>query len=82
MGILEFIGSLFDNSSSSASTEISSWSGGESTMSSHISSGSDWSPSANDAFGTAAGDFQCASEASSAFPSFEATTDTWGSINS
>ena len=82
MGILEFIESLFEDSSPSASSESSSWNDSGSTMSSDISSGTDWSPSASDAFGTAAGDWQCASEASSAFPSFDVTTDTWGSINS
>ncbi len=39
-------------------------------------------PSAFNAFGTAACDIQCASEASSITPSFSCTTDTWGSIGS
>lgn len=82
MGILEFIDSLFDNASPSASIENSSGSDSGASVSSDISSGTDWSPSVNDAFGTAAGEWQCASEASSAFPSFDVTTDTWGSINS
>ena len=36
-------------------------------------------PSAFNSYGTAASDFQCAGEASSASPSFSCTEETWGS---
>lgn len=78
VSILEFFGSLFDSSSPSLSDS--------SSLSDHASSvgssGCDWSPSVNNAFGTAAGEFQCASEASSLYPEFSCTQSTWGSIDS
>lgn len=87
MGFLEFFSNIFDssNSSSDPPPDLSSSDHivSSDTGSSLISTTDDtWSPSANDAFGTAAGDWQCAAEASSATPSFSATTDTWPSFES
>lgn len=41
----------------------------------------DFGCNANDAFGTAASDFECASDASSAFASHSSTEDTWGTAS-
>ena len=81
MGILEFLSNLFDHSTAFPLSDSMSQSDFGTNIGSTIdSSSSDWSPTANDAFGVAAGSFQCASESSSVTPSFSASTDTWGSI--
>lgn len=78
MSILELFNSLFDHSGPSSSDSSSLNDSG----SSFASSSSDWSPSVNNGFGCAAGEFQCASESSSLYPEFSCTQSTWGSIDS
>lgn len=81
-----FVESIFGSSTSADSPlatqmEIVSTASVEPAITTDAGSGSS-SHSASDAFGTAASFCQCAAESSSVTPSFQSTTDTWGSIGS
>lgn len=75
--------SLFDSTSSSC-PDTSAPTSSDSTdtrVSEHESSVRTSEPSAFNAWGVAASDFQCASETPSVSPSFSCTQDTWGTTS-
>lgn len=79
--IADFLSNLFDHfSQSSSPSESASPSDSGLTSTTSDSSPSSFACDAGDAWGVAACPMQCAAESSSAVPTFEATSTTWGSI--